>query len=140
MTNSKLCKYKFNMKKEINIMYILCIIMKEEGIYNMDFGTRLKNLRMQRGLSQRQLAQIIGCSHQSIAIYEQNGNMEKIKILQKLCEFFGVSMDYLINGMSSMTTNELTDKEIQVLFQYRVASDYQKSIVDHVLKIESTKN
>lgn len=44
----------------------------------MDLGTRLKNLRIQKGLSQRELAKIINCSHQSIAEYEKNSNISNI--------------------------------------------------------------
>lgn len=100
----------------------------------MDLGTRLKNLRIKKGLSQRQLAKIVGCSHQSIAVYEQNGNLEKIRILQKICLLFGVSADYLINGVKSNDLYEITNEEIQLILKYRSLSEYYKSIVKNILE------
>lgn len=100
----------------------------------MNLGTRLKKLRTQKGLSQRQLAKIIGCSHQSIALYEKSKNIKSIEIFQKLSNFFNVSIDYLINGVA--TNEELSNKEKEILNRYRLASDYHRSIIDHILEIE----
>lgn len=100
----------------------------------MNLGTRLKKLRTQKGLSQRELAKIIGCSHQVIAVYEKSKNIKSIEVFQKLSNFFNVSMDYLIQG--TITKEILTDEETEVLNQYRLATDYYKSIINHILEIE----
>ena len=42
-----------------------------KGFVVMDLGTRLKNLRIEKGLSQRDLADMVGCSHQTIALLER---------------------------------------------------------------------
>lgn len=94
----------------------------------MDLGTRLKKLRTQKGLSQRELAKIIGCSHQVIAVYEKSKHIKSIEVFQQLSDFFNVSIDYLINDI--VTTEELTDKEKEILSRYRLTSDYYKSIIN----------
>lgn len=109
--------------------------MNNERIYIMNLGTRLKKLRTQKGLSQRELAKIIGCSHQVIAVYEKSKNIKSIEVFQQLSDFFNVSIDYLINDI--VTTEELTDKEKEILSRYRLTSDYYKSIIDHILEIEA---
>lgn len=99
----------------------------------MDFGTRLKKLRLERGMSQRELATLVGCSHQTIADCEKNRNDGRIQILKKLCFIFDVSADYFINGISSNYPEEISLKEIQMILKYRSSSDYYKSIVDTIL-------
>lgn len=48
----------------------------------MNLGTRLKKLRLERGMSQRELATLVGCSHQTIADCEKNRNDGRIQILK----------------------------------------------------------
>lgn len=67
-------------------------------------------------------------------MYEKDKNVKSIEIFQKLSDFFDVSIDYLINGI--VTTEELTDKEKEILSRYRLISDYHRSIIDHILEIE----
>lgn len=56
---------------------------------------RIKELRLKKGISQRQLAKEIGISEQSISKYEHNKRNPKIDKLQKLANYFGVSVSYL---------------------------------------------
>ena len=100
----------------------------------MDLGTRLKNLRVEKGLSQRDLATIIGCSHQTIATLERNENNTRIGIIEKLCRIFNVTSDYLIYGVPLNYPEEITIKEIQMILKYRDLSDYYKFLIDHILE------
>lgn len=101
----------------------------------MDLGTRLKNLRLERRLSQRNLATLVGCSHQAIATFERNENSGRIKTLEKLCCVFDVTADYLINGVQFECHKEITTKEMQMILKYRALSDYYKSMVDHIIEL-----
>ncbi|MGL6187160.1 MAG: helix-turn-helix domain-containing protein [Clostridium chrysemydis] len=60
------------------------------------FGTRLKELRKDKGLTQSQLADILKTSPSSIGMYEQNRRTPDTETLQTLSDFFNVSVDYLI--------------------------------------------
>lgn len=102
----------------------------------MDVGTRLKNLRIEKGLSQRDLANMVGCSHQTIASYERNENNVRIKIIERVCHIFNISADYLINGISSDCFSDLTIEELQLILKYRELSDYYKSLIRHILDSE----
>ena len=61
-----------------------------------NFGERLKELRIEKGLSCRQLAQEIGVSGSSIVRWENEQNDILAELLLKLADFFGVSIDYLL--------------------------------------------
>ena len=57
---------------------------------------RLKELRESRGLTQKEVAEIIGYSEISYARYENGKREPDISSLCKLAEYFNVTVDYLI--------------------------------------------
>jgi len=57
---------------------------------------RLKELRLEKGLTQVQLGKIIGFDGRTIGQYERRINEPDIKTIKKLCDFFEVSADYLL--------------------------------------------
>lgn len=57
---------------------------------------RLKELRMERKLSQKYVAEQLGISTRAYSHYEQGDRDVPIALLKELCKFFDVSADYLI--------------------------------------------
>ena len=69
----------------------------------MNFGERLRELRIENGLTQLQLAQILGISKSNISKYEA-GNVEpNLDIITNVAIQFCVSTDYLL-GLSDVKT------------------------------------
>jgi transcriptional regulator with XRE-family HTH domain len=63
-----------------------------------EFGDKLRFLREQKGLTQKQMAQTLGVSLRSYVSYENRTSYPKdAMIYQKLAEFYGVTTDFLIN-------------------------------------------
>lgn len=62
----------------------------------MDFGNRLKELRIQSGLTQKQLAEQIGITKSVVSFYELRERTPSPDILVKLASIFHVSTDYLL--------------------------------------------
>jgi len=68
------------------------------------FGQRLKQLRQQCGLTQEDFAEAISClgflkiTKSAISQYENNKRLPVIKILVIMCDYLGVSIDYLLKG------------------------------------------
>ncbi len=62
----------------------------------MDFGTRLKTIRSDKGLSQEQLAEAIGVSRQAITKWETNRGMPDIQNMIILSDFFKLTLDEFI--------------------------------------------
>lgn len=60
------------------------------------FGIRLRELRQERGLSQKQLAEAIGCNQSMISFWETGVNEPTESAIKKAAVFFNVSSDYLI--------------------------------------------
>ena len=62
-------------------------------------GERLSDLRKDRGLTQKDLAKIIGVSENSISMYERNLNSPDDKIKVKIAKYFNISLDYLLGAI-----------------------------------------
>lgn len=61
-------------------------------------GERIRQLREERGLCHYRLAHMIHCRPISIMLWEDGNTIPKARSLDKLARYFGVSVDYIING------------------------------------------
>lgn len=62
----------------------------------VDFGERLKKLRLQEKLTQQQLADRVGVTKSVISYYELQERYPSPEIIKKLAFVFHVSADYLL--------------------------------------------
>ena len=60
------------------------------------FALRLKELRVEKGLSMKQLAKEINTTDAAISNWENEINEPKISYLKNIATFFNVTSDYLI--------------------------------------------
>ena len=60
-----------------------------------EFAYRLKDLRMEKGLTLKQLSEHIGVSFNTISRWEREERVPNIENIVALAEFFEVSADYL---------------------------------------------
>ncbi|MBO5527830.1 MAG: helix-turn-helix transcriptional regulator [Bacilli bacterium] len=56
----------------------------------------LAELRKSRGLTQGELAERFNYSDKSISKWEHGDTMPDIEVLKQLCDFYGVTLDYLV--------------------------------------------
>lgn len=71
----------------------------------MQMGEIIRQLRLQRGITQEELGKVIGVQKSAIRKYE-SGLVENIKrsSIKKLADYFGVSPSYLLGYEDSSTT------------------------------------
>lgn len=83
----------------------------------MDFGTRLKELRKQNGLTQQQLAERVGVTKSVIPFYELKERAPSPDVLTKLSYIFHVSTDYLLGIERNKTVDVtgLSDEDIRAV-------------------------
>ncbi|MBM7623748.1 transcriptional regulator with XRE-family HTH domain [Sporohalobacter salinus] len=62
----------------------------------MAFQKRLKKLRNEKGVYQKELAKIIGVSRPTITQYESGQRKPDHETLSKIADYFDVSIDYLL--------------------------------------------
>lgn len=66
---------------------------------------RLKLLRKERGISQLKLAMDLDMNQNSISRYETGAREADYKSLIKFADYFGVSIDYLLERTDNPKTN-----------------------------------
>lgn len=83
----------------------------------MDFGNKLKELRQQAGLTQKQLAEQLGVTKSVISFYERSERTPSPDVLRKLASVFHVSTDFLlyIDRVKRIDISGLDDNDIQLV-------------------------
>lgn len=61
-----------------------------------EYASRLRDLRTDRDLSQTQIAMILGTSKNQVGKYERGEQELPIRHLITLCNYYGVSADYIL--------------------------------------------
>jgi len=61
-----------------------------------EFSNRLKQLRLEKGATQKQVCDWLGFTKNAYGNYEQGIREPSLDALCKLCDFFGVTADYLL--------------------------------------------
>lgn len=75
-------------------------------------GDRLKFLREEHRLTQKEVANIIGTTDVSIGRYEMDSRIPKVDILNNLAKLYNVDIDYLLTGNTTTSSNKKIGKKI----------------------------
>lgn len=98
----------------------------------------LRKLRLEKGVSQMQLANAVWVTQQSINKYENHNIEPDIATLIKLADYFSTSVDYLIGHteishvIEPIEKYDLNREESELIENYRRLSDKQKAAVQAV--------
>ncbi|MGN1182297.1 MAG: helix-turn-helix domain-containing protein [Faecalibacillus sp.] len=79
----------------------------------MTCGQKIKALRLQKQLSQKQLGDILHVSDKTISKWETGRSLPDIEMIQKIAQYFNISIDELINQRKGI--KEKTKKLILLL-------------------------
>lgn len=71
------------------------------------YAARIKQLRMERGLSQDQLAALLGISRSAVGMYETGKREPDLETCEAIADIFNIDMDYL-TGRSDTEKTHLT--------------------------------
>ena len=103
----------------------------------MDFTERLKTLRKQANLTQKEMAEIIGISQPAYGDWERGVKKPSHENLIKIAKFYGVTTDYLLEGKND--NDDVDSSTVDAVF--RMASDglteyekslFRKDIIDYI--------
>ena len=79
-------------------------------MFDMNFQ-RLVEIREDLNHRQKDIADILGITQQSYSLWENGSKIIPLKHLNNLCNYYNLSMDYVI-GLSSIKYYNITNKEI----------------------------
>ena len=74
----------------------------------MDTGVTIKRVRKQRGMTQQQLADVVGCTDAAIRNYERNARTLKGETLAKMADALDVDPGVLVNHKVESARDLLT--------------------------------
>jgi transcriptional regulator with XRE-family HTH domain len=83
----------------------------------LGFPERLRQLRVQKNLSQGDLAKLVGLHQNHIGRYERGDSQPTASKITKLAEVLGVSGDYLLDSSTDdLAKSKISDFELLSLF------------------------
>lgn len=64
----------------------------------VDIGSRIKSLRIERHMTQEQLAKLLKVTKSVVSAYEVSSRCPSYEVLLRMSSVFGVSTDYLLGN------------------------------------------
>jgi len=104
---------------------------------SLTFGEKIKEARKQKGLTQKQLANLIGAAHNSVSDWENNKNKPDPNTIELLCGVLKITPNYLL----ALTEDDFSPKEKLLIKKYRFISNYSTDgadVINTVLDREYT--
>lgn len=95
--------------------------------FNDTFPTRLRQLVKEKGVTQAELASLLGISRQSFSAYCDGNTQPNIENTVKMAEYFGVSVDYLFGLSDIRATDPATKSLCESLGISEMSIEYLKS-------------
>lgn len=76
-----------------------------KGSFSVPYYKRIRDLREDKDLTQKEMGTILSCSQRVYSNYERGDIDIPTLVLIKLANFHGVSVDYLLNRTDNPKTN-----------------------------------
>lgn len=113
-----------------------------------EFARIFKGLRLERGLTQEELAKRLGITKSTVSMYERGQRTPAFEIAETITDFFGVDLKYLmgttdkIERISGDETDvnsgmfaEVTAEELALIKAFRHASEDTRAAVRSILHV-----
>lgn len=81
------------------------------------FAAIIKNLRIERGITQEQLASLLKVSRSTIGMYETGSREPDFETLEAIADIFNVDMDYLMGRSTVERKNPISESPVPAGFQ-----------------------
>ena len=107
----------------------------------MEFCQRLKSLRLQAGITQRQLSEMTGVSGTTVGNWETGVKQPSMNALIALCDALHVSADVLIGTKPGLCASQLPEnrEEAALLSDFRGLDACGRSVVRAVCELENRR-
>lgn len=100
----------------------------------MPIGNRLKEARIQRGLTQEELARAVGVTKGAIGNYETGVSSPKESVLIKLMQVLEIDANYIYQDFITPHKDRITPEEARVLVAYRAAEATYRKVALELLE------
>ena len=100
----------------------------------------IKKLREEMGITQKQLADVIDVSQQSVNKYENHNIEPDIETLIRIADYFNTSVDYIVGHtelrrkVAKVEAYELSCDEMFIIDSYRKMTPRQRKSIDLIIE------
>ncbi len=112
----------------------------------MAIGDNIKNLRLKHGLSQLELADVVGVSDKAVSTWEQNKVIPRMGAIQKMADYFGIQKSDIIEPSNAVPLtldsrrtakkeNSLNQDESKLLADYRNLNGNNRQAVNVMIAL-----
>lgn len=99
----------------------------------MYLGKRIKELRLKKGLTQLELANLLFVNDRTISKWEQERGNPDINVIPQLANILGVSIDYLMTGKEYCLSKEDNKNKaveyFELLIGQEITNDYTRRLI-----------
>lgn len=108
----------------------------------MSFGTRLRDKRKELGITQPELAKLLGVSQSAIGSWETDTNSPRATLLYDLFDILHCDANYLFQDETkALYKNEATPEEFEnIIKKYRSLDAYGQETVSYILNREADRS
>ncbi|GLY12678.1 helix-turn-helix domain-containing protein [Pseudobacillus badius] len=82
----------------------------------MEYGERLKKLRNEKGISQQEFADRLKINRSTYARYELGKTQPDFETLQKIADYYSVTIDFILGRSDNTNTQTNDEKEMKEFF------------------------
>ena len=104
---------------------------------------KLQQLREDRDLKQREMAEYLNISRSAYSSYETGANEPSMELLVKMADYFGISVDELIGhdvkntgNICNISGHALNPRERKLLYAFRLLPEKSKLRVENMIDFE----
>ena len=102
--------------------------LSNENLFMEDkimLGERLQYLRLEKGMTQKELSKVFKVSLKTIQFYEQNRTIPDIYLVAEMAKFFNVSCDYILGVVN--TPIPLDEREAEAKDHIYMPKEFMKN-------------
>ena len=99
----------------------------------MSFADRLKQARLEKGLTQQQLATLVNVKNTAISNYEKNQSFPNIDILYRIFDVLEIEPNFLFQDEIPFDTINVTASEREQLLKFRLLDNKEKETITFLI-------
>lgn len=92
----------------------------------MNLGNKIKELRNKKGISQKELGEILGVDQRTVSVWEQNKFEPSDEMKKKLCDYFNIKISELFGEEPTVIEKPVKDevsKLMERLLEEKIITD-----------------
>jgi len=100
-------------------------------VENLTLGEKIQELRLDKGLKQKDLAKVLNVTISTISHYELDIHSPELEIFKKIAIYFNVSADYLLGTKNEPTPYNKDDRTV-IRLSVKFPEELKKELKEYV--------